>query len=130
MLAWLAATNHCVFSSPVPTKVRIANNDRMPPDCPMHAKHQPSQSQKQNGCGDLPCCKNLQATASISAKLVASPLWTGAFVLFFPSLDDATHRAAATHSPFCDTGPPGERSFAELVLQRSVLSHAPPISLS
>jgi hypothetical protein len=26
-----------------------------------------------------------------------------------------------------DTGPPGATSFAELVLQRSILAHAPPI---
>jgi hypothetical protein len=25
-----------------------------------------------------------------------------------------------------DTGPPGARSFAELILQRSILAHAPP----
>ena len=27
-----------------------------------------------------------------------------------------------------DTGPPGSFSFAELVLQKSVLAHAPPVS--
>ena len=26
-----------------------------------------------------------------------------------------------------DTGPPGARTFAELILQRSLLAHAPPI---
>ena len=29
-----------------------------------------------------------------------------------------------------DTGPPFARSFAESVLQRSILAHAPPVSLS
>src|SRR2546430_5004071 len=28
---------------------------------------------------------------------------------------------------FLDTGPPGAHSFAELILQRSLLTHAPPI---
>jgi len=26
-----------------------------------------------------------------------------------------------------DTGPPGARSFAELILQQSLLAHAPPV---
>jgi hypothetical protein len=26
-----------------------------------------------------------------------------------------------------DTGPPGSISFAELILQRSILAHAPPV---
>ena len=40
--------------------------------------------------------------------------------------------AAETHlSPLeLDTGPPFAGSFAESVLQRSVLAHAPPVSLS
>jgi hypothetical protein len=37
-------------------------------------------------------------------------------------------RSLRTAAPLLlDTGPPGARSFAELILQRSLLAHAPPI---
>jgi hypothetical protein len=96
----------------------------------MHAKQQPSQPQKEKNCADLPCCINLHATATVAAKHVASPLWLGALVTFFglPAIEPPT--AITADFFFSDTGPPGERSFAELVLQRSVLAHAPPVSLS
>ena len=130
MLAWLAASDHCILASSPPVSHAQPQDDAMPSHCPMHAKQQPSQPQKQNGCADLPCCKNLQATATVTGKVVANPLWLGALVAYFhaPAVDPAIELA---ESLFCsDTGPPGERSFAELVLQRSVLAHAPPVSLS
>jgi hypothetical protein len=34
------------------------------------------------------------------------------------------------HTLGLDTGPPNALSFSESVLQRSILAHAPPISLS
>ncbi|MGH8094020.1 MAG: hypothetical protein ACREIF_11195 [Chthoniobacterales bacterium] len=35
-------------------------------------------------------------------------------------------RRSIVASHFLDTGPPGGRTFAESVLQRSLLAHAPP----
>jgi hypothetical protein len=129
MLSWFASSNHCVLAAS-PVKTVAMGQSGMPSGCPMHAKQQRSQPDKQNGCGDLPCCKNLQATTTAAAKLVASPVWLGALITFYmPSAAEAT--AAATRiSCFLDTGPPGESSFAELVLQRSILAHAPPVLLS
>jgi hypothetical protein len=124
MLALLAARNHCVFAAP-PMKQAAAQSD-MPSDCPMHAKQQPSHPQKQNGCGDLPCCKNFQATATSVAKLVGQPVCLRALITFFtPAAACATPDPRPISS--FDTGPPGESSFAELVLQRSILAHAPPV---
>jgi hypothetical protein len=120
LVAWFAASNHCALAAgPV--------DSGMPADCPMHAKHQP---QKQNGCDDLPCCKNLQATPSAAAKLVINPIWAGALLTFSALPLDEVRTASLTRCAFSDTGPPGECSFAELVLQRSILAHAPPFSLS
>jgi hypothetical protein len=121
--AWFAATNHCAFAA------RPAKSD-MPSDCPMHAKQQPSQPQKQNGCDDLPCCKNLQATPSVAAKLIANPVWTGALLAFFSAISDDTRESALSWTVSANSSPPGKRTFAELVLQRSLLAHAPPVSLS
>lgn len=150
-LAWLAATNHCVLASgrldsaiPALNKTargdaavavslcqgvaRMSDDGKMPSGCPMHAKHRPTQ--KQNGCGDLPCCKNLQATPSGTAKPVASPSWVGRFSAFLTQALDVDDPPPA-HLAFCSgTGPPLAESFSELVLQRSILAHAPPVFLS
>jgi hypothetical protein len=131
LTAWFVAINHCAFATVLPSAPTVVANDSMPGDCPMHAKeHGAPERQKQNGCGDLPCCNTLQATAVANAKLVASPVWLGLLVTFsIPAIDETCAAEAAT-SQFSDIGPPGERTFAELVLQRSLLAHAPPVSLS
>jgi hypothetical protein len=128
VLAWLVANNHCAFAS---SDARTATSDRggMPSGCPMHAKQQPAPV-KPNSCGDLPCCNNLQATPTVAAKLMTNPLWSGFFVAFLTAQFDAADSFTARVAFFSDTGPPGETSFAELVLQRSLLAHAPPVSLS
>jgi hypothetical protein len=36
------------------------------------------------------------------------------------------HQSRAAAPLLLDTGPPGAFSFAELILQRSLLAHAPP----
>ncbi len=128
-LVWLAGMNHCVFASFVPRALE-SEQSRMPSDCPMHAKHQPGKPQKPDGCSDLPCCNNLQATPIAPTKLLADPSWTGLRVAFFTSSLNVDDSDAVRVALFSDTGPPGQSSFAELVLQRSILAHAPPLSLS
>ena len=127
MLAWLAASNHCVLAAK-PTAVHEAASS----ECPMHAQKQkqaPS-PEKGNGCGDLPCCKRFQATVASLGKVVAKPVWLGALQPFFTPAFRLVDAQSERLSPILDTGPPGKSSFAELVLQRSVLAHAPPTSLS
>jgi hypothetical protein len=48
--------------------------------------------------------------------------------LYFEKLAFIANWQSATSPLSLDTGPPGARSFAELILQRSVLAHAPPVS--
>lgn len=95
----------------------------------MHQQQNP-QPEKQNDCGDVPCCKILRATATASAPLVSKPIWLGALITFFKPSIPETKTEATKFSRILDTGPPGENSFAESVLQRSILAHAPPLSLS
>jgi hypothetical protein len=74
------------------------------------------------------CCKTLCATLNVPAKklaprdtsLLASQLYFAAPVIF-PS-----DSRLATRGVEFDTGPPGSLTFAELILQRSILAHAPP----
>ena len=80
----------------------------------------------------MPCCKMLRATITSEAKVVEVASKT-----FLPIQDwivaelivaDQEHSHCAPLE--LDTGPPFVASFAESVLQRSVLAHAPPVFLS
>src|SRR4030081_1390439 len=83
---------------------------------------------KQKPAPHLPCCKDLRAVASPVMKSVAA---------FAQQLVDSQEYAAEISLPpphlaielfTLDTGPPGALTFAESVLQRSILAHAPPVS--
>jgi len=119
--AWLVASNHCVLAAPT-----VASKASVSSQCPMHAaKQHPTQPQSGNGCGDLPCCKNLQATTLTAAKMVAKPVWLGAVQRFFPHVIDVAEIQPQQISAIFDTGPPGENSFVQSVLQPGCAS-APP----
>lgn len=123
--AWFVASNHCVLAAPtVTSRVSVSSQ------CPMHAQKQHVPQHNGNGCGDLPCCKNLQATTLTGVKAIAKPTWFGALQPFFPQLINLAEVQARQMSVIRDTGPPGENSFVQSVLQRSILAHAPPVSLS
>lgn len=82
---------------------------------------------KKNPATKTPCCKDVRATVakSVSANPIALRL-----------IDCRDHAQEifsdpariATEIEGLDTGPPGCLSFAESVLQESMLSHAPPLS--
>ena len=97
---------------------------------PMHChgaattNHLPSKQNDQNG---VECCKVLRATLLTSAKSIVSlDQFLFAPYKYFVAivvLPDTSHEIGAFE---WDTGPPGGGSFAESVLQRSILAHAPP----
>jgi hypothetical protein len=113
--SWLAISNHCVFAA-------LATNNTPSTECPFHSKP------KEKPTTGAQCCKVLRAVAPVTAKSWAR--------------DDAKLSHANAYRGECaltvacskttpvplslDTGPPGLRSFAELILQRSLLAHAPP----
>ncbi len=89
--------------------------------CPGHER-----PQKKEHRAELPCCKLLRATPA-PAKIDVGHATT-AFTLqpdlsadfqFLDSRSEAPAFALAT-------GPPWAHTFAESVLQRSLLAHAPP----
>jgi hypothetical protein len=115
--SWIAASNHCAFAA------IATESDNAQTECPFHSK-----PAKQKGkSSQVQCCKILRAVvfskgktwARDDAKFGAAnfPVQACAFVVY-PS------RAVAPL--LLDTGPPGIFSFAELILQRSLLAHAPP----
>ena len=114
--SWFAISNHCVFAA-------LATNDTASRECPFHSKP------KEKPPAGAQCCKILRAVASVPAKS-----WARDDAKFSETDHYYDERALITAylqttlAPlFLDTGPPNAHSFAELILQRSLLAHAPPI---
>jgi hypothetical protein len=119
-LAWISVSNHCALGGMIAKRNSAV--------APMHCHgSQPSPSKKSGG-EEMPCCKVLRATLTGEGKIVqvASkdflPIqrWIVAEILF--ANEPRLHRATQEF----DTGPPFAVTFAESVLQRSILVHAPP----
>jgi hypothetical protein len=117
IFSWIAISNHCAFGAVV------TRAEASPAACPFHSK---PAKQKERPTS-VQCCKILRALVSTAAKswmrdhtsFSAVDLYLEDFVLV------ATSRNASLPL-LLDTGPPGSLSFAELILQRSILAHAPP----
>jgi hypothetical protein len=117
--SWLAISNHCAFGA-------IADRGRETQSaCPFHSepvKPQPPPSTTQ-------CCKILRAVVPVVTKSWARD--DAKFSAVDLRVDEFTFVAYSHTTPaplFLDTGPPKARAFAELILQRSLLAHAPPAS--
>ena len=115
--SWIATFNHCAFAA-VATTIEMEQTE-----CPFHSK--PSKQKEQPS--QVQCCKILRAVVFAKTKDWARndakfrdvnfPAQVGAFLAYSPR---------AVEPLLLDTGPPGAFSFAELILQRSLLAHAPP----
>jgi hypothetical protein len=82
---------------------------------------------KKKPAAKVPCCKDVRA---VVAKCVSA---NPAALRLVGSLDYVTDVVALPEHATpeiegLDTGPPGCLSFAESVLQESMLAHAPPVS--
>jgi hypothetical protein len=94
-------------------------------ECPMH-----SAPAKDKPAANIPCCKDLRAIApnavknitAAAAQLVGVQSYVTA--VFLPPPRRTTQLLAL------ETGPPPSISFAESILQRSLLAHAPPAGLA
>jgi hypothetical protein len=115
---WIAISNHCAFAA------LAAKTDSVQNECPFHSK--PAKQKEQSS--QVQCCKILRAVAPVVAKSWARndakfsdvDICCGERALFI------AHSQTTLAPLFLDTGPPGVHSFAELILQRSLLAHAPP----
>ena len=122
-LAWFSISNHCAFGG------MVAAHSHSPATA-MHCHGSQPTPAKQNGEESVSCCKVLKALEAKAPTLTPN---TFDFVLkeYFPGailpIVSESHGLLIA----CDSGPPaGAFSFSELILQRSLLAHAPPISLS
>jgi hypothetical protein len=116
--AWVLLSNHCALG--LSGLIVEANSD--PGGCPLH-----SAPKKEKPATNLLCCKDLRALATHAAKRAAAPaaflvgMQNYAVATFLPPLRLTTVPVLAL-----ETGPPRSPSFAESILQRSILVHAPP----
>jgi hypothetical protein len=119
-LAWLAVSNHCALAALERSGEMIAT-----PTCHgMPDSHAPAKQKKEN---DVECCKVLRATLPAFPKsLVAQNVSTIAIQTYFIVLVWISEEPRLLCPLELDTGPPKSASFAETVLQRSLLAHAPP----
>jgi hypothetical protein len=120
LAAWFSLSNHCAIGRVASSTGSVAESESA--GCPMH-----SDPAKKKPATKTPCCKDLRAI--VAKSLAAHPVAlrvTGsreyAPEVFAPPL------RAALEIDGVDTGPPDCFSFAESVLQESMLSHAPPVS--
>ena len=118
--SWIAVSNHCAFAA-VATQI-----DKAQTECPFHSK--PAKQKEQSS--HVRCCKVLRAVVFAKTKD-----WARDDAKFCDANFPAQAGTLLAYSPravaplLLDTGPPGTFSFAELILQRILLAHAPPARL-
>ena len=117
ILSWIAISNHCAFGAVA------AQAGAWPTACPFHSR--PAKQKEQST--QLQCCKILRAVISTPPKSwVRDHTSLSDVDLYFERLALIATSRNTSLPLLLDTGPPGARSFAELILQRSILVHAPP----
>ena len=120
LVGWLVLSNHCALGSVAKQKEVKAEHA-----C-CHNGTSPPAKEPLNGGQGLQCCRSIHVIVSDTAKLTDVP------VLFAVEgvLDWSEARipdGGTTFFPTLHTGPPlRAASFSELVLHRSLRSHAPP----
>ena len=115
--SWIAISNHCAFAA------MATKDDSAQAACPFHSK---PEKQKEHS-SQVQCCKVLRAVVPTIAKSWARSDSDFSDIDFpFEDCRLFAHFRDALAPLLLDTGPPGARSFAELILQQSLLAHAPP----
>jgi len=115
--SWIAVSNHCAFAAVA------SESDKAQTECPFHSK--PAKQKEQSA--QVQCCKVLRAVVFAKTKDWARNDAKFCDASFPVQTDPFVVCSSIVVAPLLlDTGPPGAFSFAELILQQSVLAHAPP----
>lgn len=113
--AWLVASNHCALAA-----LTSANESNDHACCHSEKDESPTH--------DVQCCNSLtvptpeNAVAPVVHLTELTPVWQPAPLSLLSDL-----HVEVVAVPISDTGPPGSESFAIIVLNRSLLAHAPPV---
>lgn len=124
-VAWLAVSNHCALAatifSPQPNAVPICDS------CHDEGRSASKSKPDSPNSRDVTCCKVLKATASdLKHNSVPQQLPTGSLDYAIVSNFDISFSGVLLKTVM-PTGPPEARSFTEVVLNRSLFAHAPPV---
>ena len=119
LAAWFVLSNHCVLATPSAAEAR----DTEQGGCPMHAA-----TPKKKPTAKTPCCKDIRAVVAKMVAKVSTCAVRPVASLDHPAVDCLVPPRLAVAVAGCATGPPPAATFAEVVLQTSVLAHAPPVS--
>jgi hypothetical protein len=119
-IAWFSISNHCALA-----ELQAAAKAKASCHQPCCGDRAPARNKTENA---TECCKTLRATlaeakdfAGYDGSLFALQPY---FVRPIASTDDFSAKSRVLE---LDTGPPFANTFAESVLQRSILAHAPPV---
>jgi hypothetical protein len=119
LAAWFGLSNHCALGVTVPSP----GGEPVEEGCPMH-----SAPAKKKPAAKTPCCKEVRAVVAKSLTKVLTLTLRSADRADFGRDILVRPPHVVTEVAGLDTGPPGSLSFAESVLQESMLAHAPPVS--
>ena len=117
LIAWFSISNHCALAVFTSTPDAAAIH--------AHCHGSASEPVNNNTEEEVPCCKVLRATITGSID-VPSHQQTGVQDFVATELLSIEEDHVQPLPEEIDTGPPFASSYAELILQRSVLAHAPP----
>lgn len=116
--AWFGFSNHCALGVTASTGEEPAADG-----CPMHGA-----PAKKKPAAKTPCCKEVRAVVAKSLSKVPTLTLRNADRADYGREIKIRPPRDATDLLGLDTGPPSFFSFAESVLQESMLAHAPPVS--
>ena len=119
-IAWFFISNHCVLA-----ELKEASKARTSCHQPCCGNQPPAKSKSESAAE---CCKTLRATLSGATKDFAgydSSLFAPQLYFIGPVISANDSRSILALE--LNTGPPFVNTFAECVLQRSILAHAPPV---
>lgn len=114
-LAWLAASNHCAFAA-------LRHAAPAAHSCCAEKKPAKSAAPSMQCCGVFNVPIPEQVTVPQGQYHFLKPVWVADEPLAL-----SLSQAVAEDAGLYETGPPRAASFAESVLNRSLLAHAPPI---
>jgi hypothetical protein len=119
LLSWLVVTNHCALGGMLAKTACSATHTHC------HAAANDS-GKKAPGDGMRECCQTIKASLADRAEFdfAAAAFQFQVAAIFSVIVAPVTNSVPGLYR---DHGPPRASSFAEIVLQRSLLSHAPPI---
>ena len=125
--SWIAVSNHCAFAAIAPRggafHPSLYRQNADATACPFHSKP----AKQKEPSSQVQCCKILRGVAFAQSKVWERDDAKCSDVNFSAGTRGFLGCSLRAVAPLLlDTGPPGAFSFAELILQQSLLAHAPP----